>query len=186
MLESPAMRVLSLSARRVLDRLEIELAHHGGGDNGNLPTTYEHFEEYGMDRDCIAPAIRELVALGFVEVTEQGRAGNAEHRAPNRFRLTYRETDKAKPTDDWRKIATLKEAHQIAVAARRASAGIWAARGRQKKISSGGSSVISVGKTPTENRQTPVRETPTTVHSRKTPTTSISRAGVRPYTNSHR
>jgi hypothetical protein len=43
MLESPAYRVLSLSARRVLDRLEIELAHHGGNDNGDLahllPTT---------------------------------------------------------------------------------------------------------------------------------------------------
>ena len=34
MLESPAYCVLSLSARRVLDRLEIELGHHGGKDNG--------------------------------------------------------------------------------------------------------------------------------------------------------
>ena len=34
MMASPAFRVLSLSARRVLDRLEIELAHHGGQDNG--------------------------------------------------------------------------------------------------------------------------------------------------------
>ena len=31
MLESPAFRVLSLSARRILDRLEIELAHHAKG-----------------------------------------------------------------------------------------------------------------------------------------------------------
>ena len=34
MLEAPAYRVLSLSARRVLDRVEIELGHHGGNDNG--------------------------------------------------------------------------------------------------------------------------------------------------------
>lgn len=37
MLESPASRVLSLSAHRVLDRIAIELGHHGGNDNGKLP-----------------------------------------------------------------------------------------------------------------------------------------------------
>jgi hypothetical protein len=67
MLESHAFRELSLSARRVLDRLEIELAHHGGMDNGKLPVTYDDFQRYGIDRHAaIAPAIRELVALGFV------------------------------------------------------------------------------------------------------------------------
>ena len=65
MLESPAHRVLSLSARRVLDRLEIELAHHGGADNGKLPVTYDQFHQFGIDRQAIAPAIREAVALGF-------------------------------------------------------------------------------------------------------------------------
>jgi len=33
------------------------------------------------------------VALGFVEITEHGRAGNAEHRTPNKFRLTHMPTD---------------------------------------------------------------------------------------------
>jgi hypothetical protein len=70
MLESPAYRVLSLSARRVLDRLDIEFAHHGGTDNGRLPVTYDDFERYGIDRHAIAPAIREVAALGFVEVPE--------------------------------------------------------------------------------------------------------------------
>jgi hypothetical protein len=37
MLESPAYRALSLSGHRVLDRIEIEMAHHGGTDNGKLP-----------------------------------------------------------------------------------------------------------------------------------------------------
>jgi hypothetical protein len=69
MLRSPAWRVLSLSARRVLDRLEIELADHGGVDNGKLPVTYEDFVRYGIERHAIAPALRELVALGFIEVT---------------------------------------------------------------------------------------------------------------------
>ena len=83
MLESPAFRVLSLSARRVLDRVEIEHAHHGGADNGRLPVTYDDFQRYGIDRHAIGPAIREACALGFLEVTERGRAGNAEFRSPS-------------------------------------------------------------------------------------------------------
>jgi hypothetical protein len=55
MLESPAYAVLSLSGRRILDRVEIELAHHGGNDNGRLPVTYEQFTEYGIERHSIAP-----------------------------------------------------------------------------------------------------------------------------------
>jgi hypothetical protein len=90
MLESPAYRMLSLSAHRVLARLEIEHANHGGNDNGNLPVTYEHFEEYALDRHAIAPAVRECVALGFVVITRPGRAGNAEFRIPTLYRLTYR------------------------------------------------------------------------------------------------
>ena len=39
MLESPAYRTLSLSAHRVISRIEIELARHGGHDNGRLPVT---------------------------------------------------------------------------------------------------------------------------------------------------
>jgi hypothetical protein len=65
MLESPTFRELSLSARRVLDRLEIELAHHGGMDKGRLPVTYDDFQRYGIDRHAIAPAIRELIAPGL-------------------------------------------------------------------------------------------------------------------------
>ena len=34
MLESPAYRALSVSAHRVISRIEIEHAHHGGNDNG--------------------------------------------------------------------------------------------------------------------------------------------------------
>ncbi len=70
--ERPAHRILSLSALRVLDRILVEHAHHGGKDNGKLPVTYEHFVEFGMDRHAIAPAIRELSALGFIEITERG------------------------------------------------------------------------------------------------------------------
>ena len=117
MLRCPAYSVLSLSGRRVLDRIEIEMADHGGTDNGKLPVTYDDFERYGIHRHCIGPAIREVVALGFVEITEQGRAGNAEWRKPNLFRLTYRHT-KYEPTNEWEKIKTPEEAEAIAQAAR--------------------------------------------------------------------
>jgi len=56
MLRSPAWRVLSLSARRVLDRLAIELADHGGFQRAGLPVMFDDFEQYGIDRACIAPA----------------------------------------------------------------------------------------------------------------------------------
>ena len=60
MMESPAFRVLSHSARRIIDRLEIELAHHAGTDNGKLPCTFDHFAEYGIDRHSIERVDRYL------------------------------------------------------------------------------------------------------------------------------
>ena len=98
MLESPTFRKLILSARRVLDRLEIELAHHGGMDDGRLPVTYDDCQRYGIDRHAITPAIRELVG------TEHGRAGNAEWRKPNQFRITYKHTRETSPTHEWKEI----------------------------------------------------------------------------------
>jgi hypothetical protein len=123
MMESPAFQALSLAGHRILDRLEIEMAHHGGQDNGLLPVTFDQFVEYGIHRHSIAPAMRELCALGFVEITERGRAGNAEWRRPNLFRLTYRQVGNAKPTDEWRTMRTKTDADTIARAARAQIAG---------------------------------------------------------------
>jgi hypothetical protein len=121
MLESPAYRTLSLSAHRVMARLEIELAQHGGKseENGRLPCTFEHFVEFGLHRHAIAPAIRELVALGFVEITRQGSAGNAGYRQPALYWLTYRFWGSHKDTtDEWRRIKTIEEAEALARRAR--------------------------------------------------------------------
>jgi hypothetical protein len=83
MLESPAYRALSVSAHRAISRIEIELAAHGGNDNGKLPVTYQDFIDYGiLHRESIAPALREAEALGFIECTKRGRGGNAEYRGP--------------------------------------------------------------------------------------------------------
>lgn len=121
MLESPAYRVLSQSAHRFISRLEIELAHHGGQDNGKLPCTFDDCQQYGIHRHAIGPAIREAVALGFVEVTEQGSAGNAEHRRPSLYRLTYRPAHGI-PDDgshEWRRIKTVEDAINISAMARK-------------------------------------------------------------------
>jgi hypothetical protein len=158
MLRSPAWSVLSLSACRVLDRVENERADHGGMDNGKLPITYDDFEHYGIHRHAIAPAIRECVALGFLEVTEVGRAGNADWRKPNLFRLTYKETNEAGPTHEWKRISA-EEATAIARIARGATP--------KKQKSSGG------------KRQTPVATNsivrkPPLAQCRKPPLLSIS------------
>jgi hypothetical protein len=136
MLESPAYRVMSLSAHRLLARVEIEAAHHGGRDNGRLPVTYDDFVRYGIERHCIAPAMREVVALGFLQITHIGRAANAEYRTPNKFRLTYQPTDAAGPTDEWKRIKVVKEAKRIALVARTLSQ-INAKAIASKKINSG-------------------------------------------------
>ena len=110
MLQSPAFRVLSLSAHRMLARIEIEHCSHGGNDNGRLPVTYDQFVEYGIHRDSIPPASRELEAVGLMEVTERGSAGNREFRRPNLYRLTYLPVGRAQPTHDWRRFKTVEQA----------------------------------------------------------------------------
>ena len=81
------------------------------------PTTISSATAFA--ENCIAPAIRELVALKFIEITKPGRAGNAEFRAPNLFRLTYRHTKREEPSHDWRRIATTEQATKLARQARR-------------------------------------------------------------------
>jgi hypothetical protein len=134
MLESPAWRVLSLSARRVFDRIQIEHAHHGGRENGRLPVTFKDFEQFGIERHRIRPAIVELEALGFIRITQHGRAGNADFRIPNKFRLTHQHAnDGVEPaTNEWCRIKTMEEAENIAKLARLVGEGL----SRKKKKSS--------------------------------------------------
>jgi hypothetical protein len=174
MIESPAWRVLSLSARRVLDRIEIEMAHHGGTDNGRLPVTYDNFEEYGIHRHAISPAIREACALGFLEVTEHGGGGNREFQRPNLFRLTYRHAKDVQGdgTHEWRHIQTLEEAELKAKQARFLTF--------KKQKTGGGKRHVSVPETTTENGKSPVAETTTASPVRKPPLLSISRGGGSP------
>jgi hypothetical protein len=176
MLESPANRVMSLSAKRILERLEIELFHHGGKpeQNGLLPCTFDHFEEFGIHRHAIAPAIREAVALGFVQITRPGCAGNAGYRQPTLYRLTYRHFGSHRETtDEWKRIKTIEEAEAIAERAR----GKQSERRPKNKSPVPETALTPVPETTTGNDHFPMAETTTTGPVAETTTTSISRVG---------
>ena len=175
MLRSPAYCVLSLSGRRELDRIEIEMADHGGTDNGKLPVTYDDFERYGIHRHAIGPAIREVVALGFVEITEAGRAGNAEWRKPNLFRLTYRHT-KYEPTNEWEKIQFPKK-RRLSLNPREHHALL------EKTKPSAEKRQFLVVENITTRTNSKVRKTPLHPTVRKPPLLSIFRAGGLPAQN---
>jgi hypothetical protein len=132
MLVSPAYQILNLSARRALDRIEIEHMQHGGQDNGRLLVTYDQLEDFGIHRDSIGGALRELAVLGFIEITRRGRPNAGEHRWPNLFRLTYMPTKEGlgwkSPTHEWRSIQSPEHATLLADTARASSA-----RGRRNQ-----------------------------------------------------
>ena len=188
MLESPAYRALSLSAHRVISRIEIELAHHGGNDNGRLPVTFEDFIEYGIHHNAVAPAIREAEALGFISVIERGRGGNSEHRQPNKFFLTFahgRESRAKPPTHDWRKIKSLEEAIEIAEAARHSKnpRAVQFAEWRNRKTRNRYRKAVAAPhpETGSETAKSPHPETGSTASPLKPVLLSISRAGGTKY-----
>ena len=183
MLDSSAYRVLSLSAHRVISRIEIEHAEHGGCDNGNLPVTKQDFIDYGIHHDAVAPAIREAEALGFIRM-KRGRGGNADHRQPNKFFLTFaqgRDSRAYPPTHEWRKIKTIEEAQAIADAARakKDPRAVQFGKARKTKHRSRKPGPKPVPETGTENPTSPVPETGTTGKGRKPGPLSISRGGGR-------
>jgi hypothetical protein len=183
MIESPAWRALSLSGRRVIDRIEIEHGHHGGNDNGKLPVTFDDFEAFGISHKSVAPAIREAVALGLVEVTERGRPSESDFgRHPNHFRLTYvavrRGTRWHEATDEWKQIKTLEEAEKIAQEARTAKdeKAVERAKGKSKKTASqksdaGGEKIRVTGekKSPRNHRATGGKNSPYCRRGRNSP-----------------
>lgn len=120
MLESPAYRALTLSAHRIIDRVCLEHLYQGGAENGRLIVTYDDFEKYGVHRHSIAPGIRLAVGLGFLIITKQGRAGNAEWRAPHQYRITFHAAEgiAGDGSHEWKKV-TEEEAALIVMACRK-------------------------------------------------------------------
>lgn len=191
MLESPAWRALTLSGHRVYDRVCIELASHGGNDNGKLPVTFDQFVEYGIDRHAIAPAIRELEALGFLRVTQRGRHSAGDIRWPNHFLLTSVNCKSTPhPSHEWRKIPDRETAERLARDARKPRgrkltqfASVCPERisvqNEQKKQKPNGETPhCDSGENPHCDGHFPVGETHTTALMGETPTTSISRVEV--------
>ena len=104
-------------------RIEIELRHHAGHSNGRLIVTKLQFIEHGLHPRMIPAALRELAALGIIQITMHGRGGNAEYRQPNRFLLNYQcgAVDAYEQiTNAWNKFKTLEEAEEVAASARAA------------------------------------------------------------------
>ena len=60
------------------DEAVVERVRLGGKENGRLVCTYDDFATYGIRRRSLAAGIAELVALGFIEVTERGRMAAAD------------------------------------------------------------------------------------------------------------
>jgi hypothetical protein len=158
----------------------------GIAHNGRLPVTFDDFQKYGIDRHAIAPAIREVEALGFVQITERGRAGNAEWRSPNLFRLTYMHTKDVSPTHEWRQIKTIKDAAMIAKAARKTSnevnrASAVPASSTKKSEPPVGVKTNFNGEHPHRNYKTPNAGNPHYTNGGETPTTlDISGKGAAP------
>lgn len=101
---SAAWRALRGSDKLVLERLELEHAHHGGCENGRLVVTYDNFEEHGLRRKSVAECLARVEALGFAVCEKRGRASYAQSRTPSLYRLTYLPGN-AIPTDDWKAVA---------------------------------------------------------------------------------
>jgi hypothetical protein len=103
-------------------RIELELRQHAGRCNGKLIVTKEQFVEFGLHPRMVAPALRELEALGIIRI-EHGRGGNAEHRQPNRFLLNCLcgavDADE-QITNAWRLFKTMDEAVEVRRTARKA------------------------------------------------------------------
>jgi len=119
MQRSYAWRVLSRAAHQCLSRIEIELADHGGNDIDELPVTFDDFVGYGVHRSAIAPALAELEALGFIDITQRGVAARAaDNRRPNKFRLLTRPWEKKGYRPRWNRFKSLKDAEATADEAR--------------------------------------------------------------------
>jgi hypothetical protein len=163
-------------------RLEIEHLQHGGVQNGALVVTYDQLVEYGVYRHGIAPAVRELEELGFIEVMKRGCALNGQFKEPSVYRITYvrAKGSEGDGTHEWRKIKSIEEAEAVADRARASfnprARSLGRARAR-KQNASDGFSRSPVQKTTTERTAPPVPKTGTPMPVPKTSTAYISRSG---------
>ncbi len=101
LMESPAWRLRSINARRVIDFLEIDHMAHAGTENGHLMATYDQLAEFGVPRSEIRGAIEELEFLGLIRWERGGRWAGTNQ--PSKFRLTYyADRNHNSATNEWK------------------------------------------------------------------------------------
>jgi hypothetical protein len=113
LLESAAMRSLSVNGRRVLDRIRLEHMAHAGLENGRLKVTWDDFVKFGVGRRFIAGALTEVIVAGIVAITQPGRkAWGRDPGDPTQYRLTYLPVaepgDFRPPTNEWKSFNAAK------------------------------------------------------------------------------
>lgn len=102
------LRGLSLTARRILDSLEIEHCGRGGRENSRLLCPYRSLGIFGLTSGTrISRAFRELKSAGLIEIIRPGRRSFADLRTPSLYRVTYLPTFAngkwVAPTHEWKK-----------------------------------------------------------------------------------
>lgn len=107
MMNSDAFRSLSINARRVLDRIQIEHGQHRGLENGRLKVTWNNFVKFGVGRRFIKRALGDLLAAGLIAIVQPGRRPRGQDRGdPTQYRLTYlpvaEPNDFFPPTNEWK------------------------------------------------------------------------------------
>lgn len=100
LLNSLAWRSQSVNCRKLIDFLMLEHCRHAGQENGNLMATYDQLVDYGLTRNCIAPAIWEAEKLGLIRCRHGGRYNGSN--APNRYTLTWIGTLDGPPLNVWK------------------------------------------------------------------------------------
>jgi hypothetical protein len=78
----------------------IEHFNHNRIENGNLRVAARQFHEFGVTKDCLTPAIRELEEKGFLAI-ERGEAKGVL-MPPFIYRLTFYATMDSQPSNEWR------------------------------------------------------------------------------------
>lgn len=82
MLVSPAWRARPIAVMRIIERLEEEHLRHGGTQNGKLYVSFLQFQNAGVSKRVIKPALECAAALGLIEVIKEGEARGDAPRMP--------------------------------------------------------------------------------------------------------
>lgn len=93
---------------RILERLAIEHMVHGGRRNGSLYVSYSQFEQEGVSRRAIKPALRLGEALGLLQIIRPPGKTGGTLREAHAYRLTYLPLPSGRLTDEWKAVSAVQ------------------------------------------------------------------------------